>query len=192
MNKSEFMKELKRELKKRNVSDIPEILADYEEHFTAAIDEKTEQEIIEELGSVSQIADEYAANRQTADVNANNGQVIIYKNAPRPHVGLFVLLIVFDVIFGIAIASVIFSLAVAFIAVMASCIVGGGIWTVASFYVFGAVAIKFAGLFVSLAVMILGVLAAFAIKPIIKSIILLCKQYGKLHVKVLGIGGNKV
>lgn len=182
MNKSEFMRQLKKELRKRNVNDIPEILADYEEHFAAAIDEKTEQEIVEELGSPFQIADEYAINRYSSNTNVQT----VYKKIQSPRIGLIILLIFFDLIFGIAIASIIFSLVVSLAAVALSCIAGGCVWAVFSFFVFGAVAIKFAGFFVALAVVFLGLVAAFSVKPATKGVIHLGKQYIKLHRVILG------
>lgn len=192
MNKTEFMRQLKKELRIRNVKDIPEILADYEEHFAAAIDEKTEQEIIEELGSVSQIADEYSVNKGGLNIVSQNGsqnanQTIIYKKGGDS--GLFVLLIFLDVILGIAIAGVIFAVVVSLTAGSAALIVGGSINSVFSFFIFGAVSIKFAGFFASLAAVGLGILGIFSIKPTFKLIFKLIKQYIALHKRAL-VGGN--
>lgn len=192
MNKSEFLRQLKNELRLRNVNDIPEILADYEEHFAAALDEKTEEEIIEELGPVFQIANEYAANRSSGNNNRpvqnnNQNQTVVYKK--KGDSGLFLLLIFLDVVLGIAAAATLFSLVVSLCAVSISCVVAGGIYSVYSFFIFGAVAIKFAGFFASIGVVIAGVLAAFAIKPVIKGIITLIKKYASLHKRAL-VGGQ--
>lgn len=180
MNKLEFLRLLKRELKKRNIKDIPEIMADYEAHFQEGEAGKTEQEIIEELGPVNLIADEYSR------VNQNSGTRVIYKDAPHLNIGLFILLIFFDIVVGIAAVSVIFALFASLVAVCASFVIGGGAYAVASFFIFGAFSIKLAGFFVSLAVISLGVLAGFAVRPSIKGIIFLGKQYFGLHKKVLG------
>lgn len=181
MNKSEFMRELKRELKKRNVNDIPEILSDYEEHFSAGKNAyKTEWEIVEELGPINLIADEYSV------INKGGNAKVIYKNTPRPHIGLFIALIFFDVIIGIAAVSVIFALLVSLVAVSVSMVIGGGVYAVFSFFLFGVVSIKFAGFFIALAAMILGILAGLSIKPAIKSTIFLIKQYFNLHKRILG------
>lgn len=189
MNKKEFIRQLKKELRKRNVNDIPEILADYEEHFQAKLEEKTEEEIVLELGSISQIADEYAANRYNGNsVSDKKGKPVTYNTGKKPRVWVAVLLIGFDLVFGIAIASIIFSLVVSLAAVAFSFVVGGGFYAVFSFIMFGSVAVKFAGFFASLALVALGLLAAFSIKPVIKGVIALGKQYVKLH-KVL-IGGR--
>lgn len=67
MTKKIFIEELKRELKLYNVSDIDEIIAEYEEHFEYKLEEgKTEEEIVRRLLPVEEIAKEYAeTNGQT-------------------------------------------------------------------------------------------------------------------------------
>ena len=191
MNKSEFMRRLKHGLRIRKVNDISEILSDYEEHFTRGYEEfKTEEEIVEELGSIDVIVNEYAKNEKmwlTDVVNNDNAtrQVKAGGNNGTNTAGL-VLLIIFDVIFGIAIAAIIFSVTIGFIATSVSLVAFGGVFAVGSFIIFGSMAVKFAGFFIAIGIVILGVLAAMLIKPLIKSLILLIKQYVKFHIKVAG------
>jgi len=61
MTKNEYLEELKKELKKYNVADIDEIIADYEEHFNYKSEEgKTEEEIVRKLSSPENLAKEYS------------------------------------------------------------------------------------------------------------------------------------
>lgn len=61
MTKENFLEQLRKELKLNNVSDIDEIIADYEEHFEFKAEEgKTEEEIVKKLASPEIIAREYA------------------------------------------------------------------------------------------------------------------------------------
>lgn len=65
MTKNQFMAELVRELKAAGVSDIEEIVAEYEEHFDFKAEEgKTEEEIARRLASPQEIAKEYADVRE--------------------------------------------------------------------------------------------------------------------------------
>lgn len=60
MTKNEFLEKLRFELKRNSVSDIEEIMSDFEEHFALKYDEgKTEEEIVARLGSPEGIASEY-------------------------------------------------------------------------------------------------------------------------------------
>lgn len=60
MTKQEFLSGLELALKRKGVGDIPEIIADYNEHFDAgAASGKSEQQIIIELGAIDSIAGEY-------------------------------------------------------------------------------------------------------------------------------------
>lgn len=64
MTRNQFMHELERELKANGVSEIEEILAEYEEHFDYKAEEgKTEEEIARRLASPQDIAAEYAQIR---------------------------------------------------------------------------------------------------------------------------------
>ncbi|MCT4604741.1 MAG: DUF1700 domain-containing protein [Marinisporobacter sp.] len=63
MNKSDYLKKLEELLKKLSKEEREEILMDYEEHFTFALEEgKTEDEIIKDLGNPDEIAKQYIAN----------------------------------------------------------------------------------------------------------------------------------
>ncbi|MCT4619268.1 MAG: DUF1700 domain-containing protein [Marinisporobacter sp.] len=63
MNKSDYLKKLEELLKKLSKEEREEILMDYEEHFTFALEEgKTEDEIIKDLGNPNEIAKQYIAS----------------------------------------------------------------------------------------------------------------------------------
>lgn len=60
MNKNEFMSSLSKELKEKNISDIDEILFDFEEHFNFKLEEGySEEEISKKLGDPKKIVLEY-------------------------------------------------------------------------------------------------------------------------------------
>jgi len=60
MNQQDYLRSLKAELEKRNITNISEILLDYQEHFTHALGGgKTEEEIVSKLGQPDQIAKAY-------------------------------------------------------------------------------------------------------------------------------------
>jgi len=61
MNKKEYLEELRKELKKYNVNEVEDIIADYEEHFENKMEEGfTEEEIARKLSVPEAIAIEYA------------------------------------------------------------------------------------------------------------------------------------
>jgi len=63
MNKKEYLDELKKELKLNNISEIDDILSEYEEHFKFKLEEGlTEEEISKKLSSPKEIAKEYISN----------------------------------------------------------------------------------------------------------------------------------
>ncbi|SHI16165.1 Uncharacterized membrane protein [Sporobacter termitidis DSM 10068] len=62
MNKHSYLNELKNQLKARNVEDIDELLAEYDEHFTRKMaDGYTEEEIAAKLGKPAEIALQFAS-----------------------------------------------------------------------------------------------------------------------------------
>ena len=61
MTQNEYLSELKKELKKQNISDIEDIISEYDEHFKFKINEGlTEEEIAINLPKPKEIANEYA------------------------------------------------------------------------------------------------------------------------------------
>jgi uncharacterized membrane protein len=65
MNKQAYLNELKAHLKASAVSDIDEIIAEYDEHFTRKIaDGYTEEEIAAKLGRPKEIALQFCAGRR--------------------------------------------------------------------------------------------------------------------------------
>ena len=66
MNKKEFLDELRKELKKNNVSDIEEIIEEYDNHFNYKLEEgRTEEEIAKKLSPPQEIAKEFMENKPT-------------------------------------------------------------------------------------------------------------------------------
>ena len=62
MNKSEFMKILKENLKNMPQSELNEIMYDHEEHFNVGLDRgKSEEEIVKELGDPIKLSKSYKA-----------------------------------------------------------------------------------------------------------------------------------
>lgn len=61
MTKKEYLDELRKELKSKNVKDIEDIIFEYEEHFNFKMEEGfTEEEIVKKLPAPKDIANEYA------------------------------------------------------------------------------------------------------------------------------------
>lgn len=61
MNKTEFLRSLKSELEKNRVTDIEDILADFEDHFANRLEEGiSEEEISRKIGSPEDIARDFA------------------------------------------------------------------------------------------------------------------------------------
>ena len=70
MNKVEYLEALKSVLKDTDHSIMEEILADYEEHFQAGIENgKTEEEICNDLGSIEDLVEEIKEVYQTGSSN---------------------------------------------------------------------------------------------------------------------------
>ncbi len=60
MTKNEFLDELRKELKINNITEIDDIISDYEEHFAFKLEEgRTEEEVVKKLQSPKNIAKEY-------------------------------------------------------------------------------------------------------------------------------------
>jgi hypothetical protein len=73
MNRTEFLSVLELQLRRKSIPDIAEIIADYTEHFEVGKSaNKSEQEIIIELGAVEGIVNEYLSlkSAETADLGA--------------------------------------------------------------------------------------------------------------------------
>ena len=93
MKKEEYMARLKQELINEDAELRDEILNDYEEHFDAGIKNgKTEEEICEELGSISEFMDElkqmkqsssYESSKSSADENAKEQEKANEENSDK-------------------------------------------------------------------------------------------------------------
>lgn len=109
MNKKTYLEKLKQELKKRSISNIGDILADYDELIEIKMREgKSEADAIEELGNVEDLADAYGEKRN------KTGEKNIYK---------FMLLQIFNLLVGFAILISFIAVALSFIAVIVGFIV---------------------------------------------------------------------
>lgn len=77
MNKQAYLNELKSHLKTNNVSDIDEILAEYEEHFTRKMaDGYSEEEIAAKLGKPKEIALQFAQTAEGGEKQRTNKLVV--------------------------------------------------------------------------------------------------------------------
>lgn len=111
MNKKEYLNKLKLELKKRSVTNISDIIADYDELIEIKIREgKSEIEAINELGSIEELANAYGEKSKIP------GEKNIYK---------FILLQVFNVLFGFAIVFSLIAVALSFVAVIFAFVITG-------------------------------------------------------------------
>ena len=75
MTKSEFLTQLRYELKKNNISDAEDILDEYEQHFAFKLaDGYSEEEIAAKLGTPSELASQFIPN---AELKKHGGKKII-------------------------------------------------------------------------------------------------------------------
>lgn len=76
MNKQEYITSLKDELAQRNVPNIVDIIADYEEHFTHALKSgKSEEQVIEKLGAPDLIAKAYETESKINQAKVTSKEV---------------------------------------------------------------------------------------------------------------------
>jgi len=76
MTKNEYLDQLKSELKKNNVPDMKDILAEYEQHFAFKLaDGYSEEEIAAKLGKPQTIATQFDSN--TAKKNSSDGKALL-------------------------------------------------------------------------------------------------------------------
>ncbi len=97
MNKREYIRQLRRELKNRKVNSIGDIITDYEDLIEIKIREGlTEEEAVESLGPVEDLANAYGEKQKvTGDSN----------------ILIFAVLQVFNIMFGLGVLAVVFSVA---------------------------------------------------------------------------------
>lgn len=168
MNKNEFMQQLKRLLPEKDKRDI---LLDYEEHFLSGLTEgKTEEEIVDELGTPEEVAKEYGYNAEKSAPKGNTaaGVGLIF---------LDIFLVISGLIFGLFAAwlslwAVPFALFVAALGIIAL-----------SFVSFAAIALPWFILFTTgVALLAFSVLFGIGMFYLTKGIFSLIKMYFKLHV----------
>lgn len=70
-SKAEFMSALDSELTKYGITDKSEIFSDFEQHFTAGMEEGlTEQQVCEKLGDISEIAKQYVDEEKLEQIES--------------------------------------------------------------------------------------------------------------------------
>ncbi|MCK5731563.1 MAG: DUF1700 domain-containing protein [Tenericutes bacterium] len=107
MNKKDFFKELKKELENNNISEIEDIIRDFEEHFEPKLEEgKTEEEITRKIGNPQDIANDYANHSINEEGHKNH-------KSNRINVLLLFILDIFVVPLYIALFAVVLTLGVA-------------------------------------------------------------------------------
>lgn len=93
MNKKEFLDELRKELKKNNVSDIEEIIEEYDNHFNYKLEEgRTEEEIAKKLSPPQEIAKEFMENKPTNTKSDKSIKILGITLLSIPSIMLYILL----------------------------------------------------------------------------------------------------
>jgi uncharacterized membrane protein len=77
MIKNEYLSKLRNELKKNNITDVEEIIGEYEQHFAFKLaDGFSEEEIVEKLGSPETIAAQFESEKNSCK-SSSGGKVFI-------------------------------------------------------------------------------------------------------------------
>lgn len=96
MTKNQYLEELKKELKAKNIADVNDVIAEYEEHFRFKEEEGlTEEEIAKKLSSPKEIAAEYAeaeANEYKGSKGARGARIAGIVALSVPAVPLYILI----------------------------------------------------------------------------------------------------
>lgn len=104
MNKDEFLRILEESLSSFSPQEKEDIMYDYEEHFRIGLEnDKSEEEIIEELGEPQSIANQYRGNSNTETLIENKTNYYEEKNNTIENVSISIIaaisLLVFNLIF---------------------------------------------------------------------------------------------
>ena len=84
-SKAEFMSALDSELTKYGIMDKSEIFSDFEQHFTAGIEQGlTEQQVCEKLGDISEIAKQYVDEETAERIEAAQARAEAMKQHTAP------------------------------------------------------------------------------------------------------------
>ena len=194
MKRKEFLEELNEILTKRNYADKEEVVKDFEEHFIVGEQEgKSEEEIARLLGSPKDIADQFKEEIEEEVVSEKETtEKTGTENSAITKLVLTIMLIFFNVTFGIGLVAGLFgtlfglfvasvSLAVAGIVLVVVGILGAviGVTFIASGLL--ALAIMFAGIGLTCFGILGAIFMGWAAKKSVQSLI----QYGKWNVKVI-------
>lgn len=129
MNKKEYLDSLEKELEGMSYKDAKDILGDITEHFDAGIaNGKSEEEIAESLGSVSELAQEFKKGLKLPAVIKNKQKFEEAKTSGPDTFGvIFVILMAIFVIIPawIAVFAALFLIAASFIGILALAITLG-------------------------------------------------------------------
>ncbi len=103
MTKSEFLLQLKNELKKNNISDTDDILSEYEQHFAFKFaDGFSEEEIAAKLGDPSELALQFIPNASQKKYGGRKIVTIIGMIFANLFVGaFFLILFIFAAVMGV-------------------------------------------------------------------------------------------
>jgi len=103
MTKNEFMLQLKNELKKNNITDLDDILSEYEQHFAFKLaDGFSEEEIAAKLGDPAELASQFIPNVQEKKFGGKKVVTVIGMIFADIFVGaFFLMLFIFSVVLGI-------------------------------------------------------------------------------------------
>ena len=105
MKKNEFLDKLKIELKKNNVTDMDEIVSEYEQHFAFKLaDGHTEEEIAAKLGAPEKIASQFDSEKAPKN-NSASGKFLIKTGlffAAIFETMFYILFLAWDIVLGAA------------------------------------------------------------------------------------------
>ncbi|NLX63416.1 MAG: DUF1700 domain-containing protein [Clostridiaceae bacterium] len=118
MTKNEFLLQLKNELKKNNISDLDDILSEYEQHFAFKLaDGYSEEEIAAKLGDPTELASQFIPNAPEKKHGGRKLVTVIGMVFADLFAGaFFLMLFIFAVVMGIVTVAA---------AIIGICLLGG-------------------------------------------------------------------
>lgn len=189
MNKNQFLDVLKYYLKDFNKADMEDILYDYEEHFRVGKEKgKSEYEIVEELGSPRDIANQYREASGMGKIDDNRHQkpigtsIIIF-------IGLFLfnLIFVLGAYIGIAggiigICAAAFAITFSGAAIMFASIFGG---LLGNYFTTPDITARIGIFFIGIGTVALGLLACIGMFYVVKFFAKITVKYVKWNIKTI-------
>ncbi|PJI07779.1 MULTISPECIES: HAAS signaling domain-containing protein [Clostridium] len=189
MNKNQFLDVLKYYLKDFNKSDMEDILYDYEEHFRVGKEKgKSEYEIVEELGSPKDIANQYREASGMERIDDNSKQKSIGASIVSL-IGLllFNLIFVLGVYIGMAgcvigLCAAAFAITFSGAAIMFVSIFGG---LFSNYFILPDAVARIGIFFIGVGTVALGLLACIGMFYVVKFFAKVTVKYVKWNIKTI-------